>query len=203
MFDQPATDSQILKTVSALKQNNITPVVVDTAEQAKAQVLELIPDQSEVLTMSSVTLDTIGISQELNSSSKYISLRAKLNGLNRDTDHRQMQMIGASPAWAIGSFHALTETGQIVVASNTGSQLPAYVYGADNVIFVAGTQKIVPNLDTASKRVYEFVLPKESERANAAYHITTGSFVSKLLIINRELKPGRITVVLVKQHLGF
>jgi hypothetical protein len=90
-----------------------------------------------------------------------------------------------------------------VVASNTGSQLPAYVYGADNVIFVAGTQKIVPNLDTASKRVYEFVLPKESERANAAYHITTGSFVSKLLIINRELKPGRITVVLVKQHLGF
>jgi len=203
MFDQPATDSQILKTVSALKQNNITPVVVDTAEQAKAQVLELIPDQSEVLTMSSVTLDTIGISQELNSSSKYISLRAKLNGLNRDTDHRQMQMIGASPAWAIGSFHALTETGQIVVASNTGSQLPAYVYGADNVIFVAGTQKIVPNLDTAFKRVYEFVLPKESERANAAYHITTGSFVSKLLIINRELKPGRITVVLVKQHLGF
>ena len=103
----------------------------------------------------------------------------------------------------MGSAQSVTETGQLVFASNTGSQLPAYAYGANHVIWVVGTQKIVPDLDTAMKRIYEYILPKESERANKAYNITSGSFVSKLLIINKEIKLGRAIVILVNEVLGF
>jgi hypothetical protein len=86
--------------------------------------------------------------------------------------------------------------------SNTGSQLPAYVYGADKVIFIVGTQKIVKNLDEAMKRVYEYVLPLESERAKKAYGVP-GSFISKVLLINREMNPERIHLIFVNEKLGF
>jgi hypothetical protein len=114
-----------------------------------------------------------------------------------------MQKIGASPEFALGSVHAVTEDGHLLIASNTGSQLPAYAYGSAKVIWVVGTQKIVPNLETGIKRIYDYVLPLESEHINKLYNLTMGSFVSKLLIINREPIPGRLTIILVKQPLGF
>jgi hypothetical protein len=113
-----------------------------------------------------------------------------------------MQMMGAVPQIALGSVHAVTEEGQLVIASNTGSQLGAYAYGSEKVVWVVGTQKIVKNLDEAMKRIYEYVLPLESERVKKAYGMERSN-VSKLLIINKEVKPGRAVVVLVKESLGF
>ncbi len=193
----------IEQTVAALKANNIEAFVVENAEEAKKKVLSIIPEGSEVFPQTSKTLDAIGIPAILNESGKYDSVRTRLNSMDRTTQSREMRKLGAAPDFAIGSVHALTQDGNAMIASNTGSQLPAYVYGAGVVIWVVGAQKIVKNKEEGNKRIYEHVLPLEAERANKAYNITTGSFVSKLLIVNREVNPERIKIIIVKEVLGF
>lgn len=204
-FDTIANQETIDKTVENLKTANVTTVVVDNAEAAKAKVVELLPKGAEVMTMTSITLADTGIESEINESGNYDSVRNTLNAMNRETQHREMQRTGAAPEWAIGSVHAVTEDGKVVIASNTGSQLPAYVYGADHVIWVVGAQKIVKNLDEAYKRIYDYILPKETVRARKAYGLDESfhSNVSKLVILNKEVNPNRITMVLVKEPLGF
>ncbi|OGC97678.1 hypothetical protein A2W16_01350 [Candidatus Amesbacteria bacterium RBG_16_48_31] len=154
------------------------------------------------MAMSSVTLETTGITAAVNQSGNFASVKSKLTTMDRATQEREMQQLGAAPEYAIGSVHAVTESGQVVIASNTGSQLPAYVYGAGHVIWVVGTQKIVPDLDTAFRRIYDYILPLESDRVQKAYGLP-GSNVSKILIINKEVRPSRLTLILVKQQLGF
>lgn len=176
--------------------------IAETKDAARKMVLAMIPKGSEVMTMSSETLNQTGIAPAINESPDYISVRAKLMEMSRETDGRQMQILGASPTYAIGSAQVVTEKGELVFASNTGSQLPAYAYGSDQVILVVGAQKIVANLDEAMKRLYEYVLPLESERAHKAYGVL-GSNVSKILIMSKEVKPNRVHVVIVKEALGF
>ncbi len=138
----------------------------------------------------------------LDGSGKYDSVKKKLMSTNRETEALQMQRLGAAPEYAVGSVHAVTEDGKVVVVSNTGSQLPAYAYGSMHVIWVVGGQKIVKDLDAAMERVYEHVLPLESERARIAYGVE-GSNVSKLLTVTREVNPNRIKMIIVKEPLGF
>lgn len=201
----PAKEESIKQTVDHLKENGIDSLVVTTGKAAKEKLLELLPKGSEVMTMTSVTLDSIDATKVINESDDFTSVRMQLNNLNRQTQSEQMQKIGAAPQYAVGSVHAVTEDGKIVVASNTGSQLPAYAYGSTHVIWIVGTQKIVKNLDEAMQRIYEYVLPKETIRAREAYHQpdTFHSNVSKLLIINKEVVPHRLTVIFVKEELGF
>lgn len=202
-WDQLASKESRDKTIESLKSNGINAFFVEDGQKAKEEVLKIIPEGMEVFNQTSVTLDALGIPKEINESGKYDSVRNKLNTMDRGTQGSQMQKLGAAPDWAIGSVHAVTEEGYILIASNTGSQLSSYAGGAQHVIWVVGTQKIVKNNDEAFKRIYEYVLPLESERANKAYNITTGSNVSKLLIVNKEVKPGRITLIFVGEKLGF
>jgi hypothetical protein len=202
-FDVMVDEATLEKTVAALKVNGIEAIIVDSGEAAKAKVLEMIPQGAEVMNMSSVSVDSIGLAQEINESGKYNAVKPKLNSMDRATQGMEMQKLGAAPEWSVGSVHAVTEDGKVVVASNTGSQLSAYAYGAAHVVWVVGTQKIVPDLDSAMKRIYDYVLPLESVRLNKQYNMDKGSYVSKLLIFNREFMPGRITIVFVKEKLGF
>lgn len=198
----PASDESIEKAATALREHNINVVVVENRIEAKEKVISLIPPEAEVMTMVSVTIDDLGISDVINNSGNYKSVKTTLSGMNRDTDSDRMQKLGAAPQWTVGSVHAVTEDGKVFIASNTGSQLPAYAYGAAHVIWVVGSQKIVSNADEALNRIYSYVLPLESERAKKAYGMP-GSNVSKLLIINKEVVPDRITMVIVKEALGF
>ena len=193
-WNQLASKEVIDRTMEALKANGITAKLVENGQEAKEEVLKLIPEGAEVMTMTSVTLDKVGI--------LYDSVRNKLNSMNRETQNLEMQKLGAAPEYAIGSVHAVTEDGHVLIASNTGSQLPAYVYGSSHVIWVVGAQKIVKNTDEGIKRIYEHSLPLESERAKKAYGVP-GSAVNKVLIINKEVQPGRIKLILVKEKLGF
>lgn len=190
------------KTAEALSANNFSTVIVENAEEAKKKALELIPEGAEVLTMTSQTLETTGIADILNNSGKYNSVRNKLNSMNRETESLEMQKVGSAPEYSIGSVHAVTEDGKILIASNSGSQLPGYLYGSPHVVFVIGAQKVVSTMDEAVKRVYDYVLPLESERAKKAYGVP-GSFVSKLVFYNKEPNPTRIHVILVKEALGY
>ena len=202
-WNKLADKETIDKTIQALKINGIDAKFVETSEDAKKAVFSLIPEGSEVMNMSSVTIDSLGIAKEINESGKYNSVKNKLSKMDRATQGLEMQKTGAAPEYAVGSVHAVTEDGHLFIGSNSGSQLPAYAYGSPHVIWVVGAQKIVKDDTNAKKRIYEYVLPLESERANKAYNITTGSNVSKLLTINRENISGRLTVIFVNEILGF
>jgi hypothetical protein len=200
-WTQLADEETVLKVVDSLKKGNFEVLVVENGDEARKKVLEIIPKGAEVMTASSKTLEQTGLAKEINESGNYDSVKAKLMKMDRATQGREMQKLGAAPEWVMGSIHAVTIDGHIYVASATGSQLGAYAYGSAHVIWVAGTQKIVKDENEAMKRVYEYCLPKESER-QMALGSPTGSNVAKLLIINREFKPGRVTIIFVKKNLG-
>ena len=202
-WDRLADEKTIENTVAALKANGIDAQVAENRQEAKRKVLELIPESSEAMTMTSVTLDIIGLSEEINKAdSRFRPLRDKLYAMDRNTQVQEMNRLGAAPEFVVGSVHAVTEDGYVLIASNTGSQLPAYSFGALHVIWVVGAQKIVKNTDEGIKRIYEHSLPLESERAKKAYGVP-GSAVNKILIVNKEVQPGRIKLILVKEKLGF
>src|SRR5260221_2660880 len=203
-WNQLATDDQIAEAVKNLTANGFNAIVVENVNEAKAKVLELIPENSEVMTMSSETLRLSGITEAINDSGKFDSVKVKLSKMNRETDSLQMQKLGTAPVYAVGSVHAVTLDGHVIIASNTGSQLPAYAYGSAHVIWVVGTQKIVENNEEGIKRIYEYILPKESVRLAKQYDKPgLQSNVSKLLIIDKEIKPDRLTIILVKESVGF
>jgi hypothetical protein len=201
-FDKLAEEQSLQKTIESLKKHNITSIIAENAQEAKEKVLALIPEKSEVMTMTSATLDEAGISHAINESGKYDAVRPKLFQLDRETQGKEMQQLGAAPDWAVGSAQTITEDGHIFLASNTGSQLGAYIYGSSHVVWVIGTQKIVKDDETAFKRLYDYVLPLESERAKKAYGVPS-SAINKLTILYHENNPTRITVVFVKEKLGY
>ena len=196
-----ASDAQIERTIKELEANNIHAIVAENGADAKKKLLELIPDNAEVFTSSSTTLNVLGIPEEIDKSGRYDSVRAKLDMMDRKTQNREMMKLGATPEYMIGSVHAVTETGHVIIASKTGSQLAGYVAGAAHVIWVVGTQKIVPTLEVGLKRVEEYTFPLEDARAFKAFGMH--SSIDKLLIVNKEFMPGRTTMILVKENLGF
>lgn len=198
-WDQIPNDEIIEKTAKALSQNGIEAIVVENGKAAKEKVLELIPKGSEVTTMTSMTLETTGIAKEINESARFNSARPKLTDANADP--QEQHRLRVVPEYALGSVHAVTEDGELLIASASGSQLPAYAYGAKKVILVVGAQKIVKNTEEGIKRIYEYTLPLEDKRALKAYGMHSG--VNKLLTINKEFVPNRITLILVKEKLGF
>jgi LUD domain len=200
-FGRLATEEQVRTTVAALEKNGITATVVDTREEAVLAVLALIPPGSEVLDVSSQTLVALGLTEAFADPSRFHGLRAELMRLRQEKKSDAMRKLGAAPDVVVGSVHAITEHGETVIASASGSQLGPYVYTAGKVIWVAGTQKIVPDLDAAFHRVQEYSFPRENERAQKAYGFP--SSIAKLLVINREFVPGRIHLVLIRENLGF
>ncbi|MGB8252833.1 MAG: LUD domain-containing protein [Anaerolineaceae bacterium] len=201
IYTNLASEAQIKRTVKALETNNIQVLVAENGTDAKKMVLEIIPLTADVFTATSATLQTLGINEELDKSGRFNSLRARLSKMDPKTQNREMQKMGATPEYMIGSVHAVTESGQILIASKTGSQLAGYVAAAAHVIWVVGTQKIVPTLETGMRRLEEYTLPLENARSLKAYGV--GSSINKLLIINREFIAGRATMILVKENVGF
>ncbi|TXT41882.1 MAG: hypothetical protein FD137_2499 [Spirochaetes bacterium] len=195
----------IEKTIQALKANGFEAYSVETGAQAKEKALSLIAPGSEVFTMTSVTVDSIGLSAALNDFGKYDSVRGTLGKMDGNTQGREMRKLGAAPDVAVGSVHALTQSGKLLVASLTGSQLPAYAYGAGKVVFLVSAKKIVPGLDEAWNRLVEHVVPEESVRARKAYGLPDSfdTYPSKVMILNKEVQPGRVSVIVFNEEAGF
>ena len=187
-------------TVVALEEHGFSVEVVDDLDAAREAVLARIPAGSSVMTNTSVTLEETGIAEAINESGAYEAVRTKMLALDFATQAQEMKAIAGQADFALGSVHAVTREGALVIASASGSQLAAYAWGAANVIFVVGAQKLVPTLETARERIFEHSLKLEDARAYAAYG--QNSFVGKILEIHQEL-PGRIHVVLIRQSVGF
>lgn len=200
-FGKPASEGEIEKTVNALKENGFVVEVMETGMQAKEKVLGLIPEHAEVFTMTSQTLEQINLADTINNSGTYDSIRKKLYQMDRKTQRREMAKLGAAPDFVVASVHAVTEDGHLLIASNTGSQLSAEAYAGGKIIFVVGTQKIVKDIEQGFRRIYEYAYPLEDVRAQKAYGVRSG--VNKILVISKEIVPERITVIFVKEKLGF
>jgi hypothetical protein len=200
-FTRLAPEEQIVKTVQALETHGIRAVIFESGEEARKFVLDLIPSGAEVYNSPSRTLDLVGLTEAIEHPTRFQSIRARLLSLDRVTQRSEMRKLGAVPDVLVGSVHAITEQGEVMVASATGSQLGPAASGAGMVIWVAGTQKLVHTLEDGFRRIREHSLPLESERTQRVYG--QASAINKLLIINGEAYPGRITIVLVKQQLGF
>lgn len=200
-FTQLASEQQIEKTVQALQAHGIRVVVFETGEEASKYVLDLIPDGAAVYNSSSRTLEVLGLAERIEHANRFQAVRVRLSTLDRATRRNEMRKLVAAPDVLVGSVHAVTEQGEVLIASATGSQLGATASGAGTVIWVVGTQKLVCTLEDGLRRIREYSLPLESERAQQVYG--QASAINKLLIINAEAQPGRITMVLVKQQLGF
>ncbi|HMH92262.1 MAG TPA: LUD domain-containing protein [Streptosporangiaceae bacterium] len=191
---------ELAATVVALEEHGFSVEVVDGPDDARTAVLARIPAGSSVMTNTSVTLTETGIADAINDGGPYESARNKMFALDFETQVQQMKAIGGQPDYALGSVHAVTHDGTLVIASASGSQLASYAWGAANVIFVIGAQKLVPGLDAARERIYQHSLKLEDARAQAAYG--QHSYVGKVLEIHQEL-PGRIHIVLIRQPLGY
>jgi hypothetical protein len=196
-----ASPKQIQTVVKALEGNGITARVVDSGEEARQAVRSLLPVGAEVYNNTSRTLEAIGVAEDIERSGLYQPLRLRLYQMDREMQGREMRQLTAAPDWVVGSVHAVTEEGSLLVASASGSQLGPIVSGAGNVILVVGRQKVVPDFDRALQRVYEYCLPLEELRARQAYGVPSG--VNNLLVINKAVAPGRLTAILVNESLGF
>ena len=203
-YDTLATDQTITKTIAGLNERGFKGVVVENKEEAMVKIKEMIPVGASVMNGSSRTLEQVGCVEYLKSGEHGWN-NLHQNILKEEDKEKQalLRKYSVISDYYLGSVHALTKEGEFIIASNTGSQLGAYSYGSPHLIWVVGAQKIVKDLEEGMRRLHEYVLPLESERANEAYNITNGSFISKLLIFNREITPDRVSVIIVNEKLGF
>jgi L-lactate utilization protein LutC len=200
-FTRLATDAQIARAAQALESNNIHTIVVDTGEEAKKLVFELVPEGAEVLANISKTLEKLGITEAIDKSGRYDAVRPKIMALDRKTQANEIRILRSHPTYILGSVHAVTEKGQVLTASYGGSQLGAYAFGSAKVIWVIGAQKIVKDLDEGFRRIEEYSYPLEDERLRASLGVATK--IGKVLVTNLEVVPGRVTAIIVKEELGY
>ncbi len=200
-FEKLASDDQIERTAKALEANGIHTLIAETGEDAKRMFFELVPDGSEVFLGASVTLEKLGIKDIIDKSGRFNALRPKILAMDRQTQGREIRKLGGAPDYAAGSVHAVTLDGQVMIASKTGSQLGPYAIGAGKVIWVVGAQKLVEDLAEGVKRIYEYCVPLEEVHMQELHH--TGTAPNKILILNGEIRPDRITMIIVKEELGF
>jgi hypothetical protein len=199
-FTRPASEATIDKVAAALTANNIEAVIVQDGAEARARVLERIPAGAEVHTPKSKTIEDTGLFTELNDSGRYNAVRPRYLKMDRATQGDEIRKLFATPDWMVGSVQALTEDGTLVTVSYSGSQIGPYAASAGHVLLVVGSQKIVPDLDTAMTRIREVAFPYENARLMSELGVPTK--IAKVLQIHLEARPGRTTVFLVREPVG-
>src|SRR5579859_2268810 len=199
-FSALAPDDQIARTVQALEANHMQTILVAGGDEARSLVLNLLPAGALVYQSASRTLELLGLAGDIDHSTTFQPVRPMIRALDRATQQREIRHLAASPDVLVGSVHAITEQGQVLIASAAGNQLGAAAFGASRVIWVVGTQKLVRTLEDGLRRIREYCQPLEDARTRVAYG--QPSAINKILIVNGEL-PGRITIILVKENLGF
>jgi len=199
-FARPSDPDRLSRAASALERRGFTSEIVRSGEDARARVLDLLPEGAEVHSALSETLREIGVTDEIDASGRYDAVRPKLKRLDPATQRREMRKLAAAPDFILGSAHAVTDTGEILVASGTGSQLGGYAYAAGSVILVVGHQKLVRDVDEGMRRIREYCLPREFARMRSAGR--AGTVWAETLVLHHDPRH-RVHVVLVEETLGF
>jgi len=199
-FTEAASEADLESLAARLRARNFEVVIVDSAAEAKVAVMERIPEGAQVHSGKSKTLEDAGVFMELMESEKHDFIRKRTLKMDRRAQANEIRKLGAAPDVMLGSVQAVTEEGQLVVTSASGSQIGPYASGAGRLILVIGSQKIVPDLAAAFRRIEEHVFPWEDARLREQLGI--GTMITRTLIIERDYYPGRTTVVLVREPIG-
>jgi L-lactate utilization protein LutC len=199
-FAAPASEARLESLAARLRERNFEVVIVQDGEEAKAEVLRRIPEGAKVHSGKSKTLEDAGLFTELMENERYDFVRRTTMKMDRNTQREEMRKLGAAPDVMVNSAHAVTDSGQIVITSASGSQIGPIASGAGKLILVIGSQKIVPDLDTAFRRIQEYVFPYEDARLREQLGVGTKS--TRTLILESDFMPGRTTVILVRQPIG-
>ncbi|MEV0519887.1 LUD domain-containing protein [Nonomuraea sp. NPDC050405] len=200
-FAAPVPAQRLERAAAALTAHGFTVEILDDAAAARTRVKDLIPEGAGVFTGASETLRLSGIDEDINAGGRYQAVKPRLLAMDRATRMDDIRRLSATPDVIVGSVHAVTETGSLVIASGSGSQLPGYAGGAARAIWIVGAQKVVPDLDTALRRVEDHCLPLETARTLKVHGWP--SAVNRLLILNAEFQPERGTVLLLREAIGF
>lgn len=197
----PATAESISRTIEALAARNVDAVLVESREAALVKLKELVPEGCEVFVSTSETLDTIGYTEYMDGNDRYVNLHDRMLAQPDAASQREFRRTTTTADYFVGSVQAIAETGEIVVASGSGSQIGAFAYGARRVIMVAGTQKICPTLAEAEARTRGYTLEMHDRwlegRGGSAAPI------GKFLVMEHEPVVGRITMILIPESLGW
>jgi L-lactate utilization protein LutC len=203
-WDRLPNKQAITRTIEALKNRGINTELVDSPREALRLITTKIPDGAQIMTGASTTLDEIGFTELLKTGAhKWKNLKQEIMSEKDPAKQRSLRIQATGAEYFIGSVQAVAETGEVVVVSASGSQIPAYAFNARNIAWVVGTQKIVPSLEEALRRVREHALPLESARMKTQGF--PGSIIGKILILEGEPPQlGRnLTMILVNEKLGF
>jgi acyl-CoA hydrolase len=198
-FAEPTSEATLEAVAERLRARNFEVVIVNDGAAAKAEVLSRVPEGSQVHSGKSKTLEDAGIFDEFMNNENYDFIRRRTMKMDRNTQRDEMRQAGAAPDIMVNSAHAVTETGQIVMTSATGSQIGPIASGAGKLILVIGSQKVVPDLDTAFRRIEDYVIPYEEDRLNVAHGVAK---MNRTLILEGDHTPGRTTIILVRQPIG-
>lgn len=196
-----ADEDTIQRTVAALNARDFETTVVDRGEEARDLLIGMVPEGAEIFNSTSETLDSIGYTEYLNTSNKYKDLHKPLVAEQDLAKQRELRRLTSVAEYVIGSVQAIAETGEVVIASSSGSQLGAYAYGAKHVILVSGIQKICRSLEEALARVRGY-----SQDRHKDWQVGQGRSprpMGKLMILENEITPGRIKMILIKEKLGW
>ncbi|HEV3406571.1 MAG TPA: LUD domain-containing protein [Candidatus Dormibacteraeota bacterium] len=199
-FAAPASEAELEALAGRLRERNFEVVIVQNGEEAKAEVMKRIPEGAKVHSGKSKTLEDAGLFKEFMENERYDFVRRTTMKMDQRTQRDEMRKLGAAPDVMVNSAHAVTEAGQIVITSASGSQIGPIASGAGKLILVIGAQKIVPDLDTAFRRIEEYVFPYEDARLREVLGV--GTQITRTLILERDFVPGRTTIVLVRDPIG-
>jgi L-lactate utilization protein LutB len=203
-YTQIASQETIDATAAALKERGVEAIVVATKEEALAKIKELIPQGASVMNGASKTLEAVGFIEYLKSGAHgWNNLHAAIVAETDKAKQGALRKQAALSDFYLGSVHALAQTGEFVIASASGSQLAHVVFTSPNLIFVVGTQKIVPALADARARVADYVFPLEDARMKSTG--APGSVLAKEFIFHREpaVMGRKVRMILVNEALGF
>jgi hypothetical protein len=199
-FAAPASAADLDSLAANLRDRNFEVVILDSAAEVKDAVMSRIPEGAQVHSGKSKTLEDSGVFKELMESDRYDFIRRRTMKMDRATQGDEIRRLSAAPDVMLGSVHAVTRAGQLVVTSASGSQIGPYASGAGKLILVVGSQKIVPDLDAAFRRIQDYVFPWEDARLREQLGI--GTAITRTLIIERDFRPGRTTIILVREPIG-
>lgn len=203
MYTNIPSDEVITKVAENLKSRNITPIIVDTKEQALEEIKKLIPAGGAVMNGSSTTLQEIGFIDYLKVGEHgWNNVHEEILTKKDPVKQARLRKESVFTDYFLGSVHAITEVGQLLIASASGSQIPSYAFTSNNVIWVASANKIVADREAGFKRIEDYVFPLENKRVQGVGY--PGSTIGRVLVFEREIMPNRhLTMILVKEQLGF
>lgn len=203
IYDILASKETVERTMKALKPRGIDAEFLNTKEDALNRLKKMIPAGVEVMTGGSTTLDQIGFTEMLKSGKHpWKNLKNAILAEKDPAKQMELRKKSVTAEYMIGSVHAVVETGEVLVVNASGSSIPAYSFSSDNVIWIVGTQKIVPTVEEGFRRLREYCFPMEDKRMKSIGY--PGSTLGKFLLFEKETNPNRkVTLIFVNEKLGF